>query len=410
MRILIVGVRNPPETFIVRKIKGLIASGFEVCAASSDLVPKNSGQPGLQWIQLPPSTGRLARLRSFLGHGLKGMVIRPHSVAKALESVSGRSRKWEYADIASRLAGCRPDLVHFEWNLAAVQYLPLFDWLGAPVVISCRGSQVLVIPHTGEKKEETAEISRTFAKAAAVHCVSESVKQAAIELGLEPQKGIVIRPAVDPDFFAPPPQKSSTDTLRLITSSTPGWVKGPEYALMAVRKLLDAGLKVKFQWIGGGSKADQQRLLYTIHDLGLVDIMELPGKQSPEQVRDSLQQADVFLLSSVSEGISNAALEAMSCGIPVVTSDCGGMREVITNGMDGFITPLRDPAAMAEAMCRLATHPELREQMGLAAREKILGNFTLDIQQHQWQALYKSVIQKKRTAPAEAAAVSLLSQ
>ena len=395
MRILIIGVRNPPETFLARKIQGLVASGFEVLAASTDPVPSSSGQPGLRWIQLPPSTGRAAQLRSFLRHGWNGFV-RPRSVWQALRAARGEARLWEYADIASRLAGLFPQVVHFEWNLTAVQYLPLFEWLQAPVVISCRGSQILVAPHNTERSRETAGIAATFSRAAAVHCVSESVKRAALSLGLEPSKAIVIPPAVDPGFFTPPSVRNATGPFRVVTSSTPGWVKGPEYALLAMRSLVDAGVDVRFRWIGGGNKADRQRLLYTVHDLGLADRVELPGKQSPEQVREALQQADAFLLSSVSEGISNAALEAMSCGLPVVTADCGGMREVITDGVEGWITPLRDASAMGEALERLALQPVLRERMGAAARQRILQGFTLELQQRRWQALYESLLPKEK--------------
>ncbi len=105
-------------------------------------------------------------------------------------------------------------------------------------------------------------------------------------------------------------------------------------------------------------------MLYTIHDLGLEGCVRLVGQLSADAVRQRLQNADAFLLSSVSEGLSNAALEAMACGLPVVATDCGGMREAITNGVEGLIIPVRDAPALAVALERLWRDPVLRLRVG----------------------------------------------
>jgi glycosyltransferase involved in cell wall biosynthesis len=151
------------------------------------------------------------------------------------------------------------------------------------------------------------------------------------------------------------------------------WVKGGEYALLALRQLADAGLNFDFQIIGDGP--EKARILYTITDLGLEDHITMLGKLPPSSVRQHLQKADAFLLSSLSEGISNAVLEAMACGLPVVTTDCGGMREAVTDGVEGFVVPVRDPSTMAEKLSSLAQDPALRERMGKAARVRILKDF-----------------------------------
>ena len=118
---------------------------------------------------------------------------------------------------------------------------------------------------------------------------------------------------------------------------------------------------MRFEIIGDGP--DRQRVLYTIHDLGLQECVRLLGKLAPDEVLHRLQQADAFLLSSLSEGISNAALEAMACGVPVVTTDCGGMREAVTDGEEGFVVPVRDAESMANALMKLAGDAGLRERM-----------------------------------------------
>jgi glycosyltransferase involved in cell wall biosynthesis len=145
-----------------------------------------------------------------------------------------------------------------------------------------------------------------------------------------------------------------------------------------------------------GDGPEHQRLLYTIQDLGLEGSVRLRGRLSPTGVRQRLQAADAFLLSSLSEGLSNAALEAMACGLPVVTTDCGGMREAITDGIEGLITPVRDAAALALALERLWQIPDLRQRMGEAGRRRILSDYTLKRQIDQFVDLFWIIRRSKR--------------
>jgi colanic acid/amylovoran biosynthesis glycosyltransferase len=138
-----------------------------------------------------------------------------------------------------------------------------------------------------------------------------------------------------------------------------------------------------------GQGPEEQRLRYTIHDLGLEEQVQLLGKQPPEVVRTYLQAADAFLLSSLSEGIANAALEAMACGVPVVTTDCGGMREAVTHSVEGWLTPVRQPVAMAQALQKLWEDPALRPQMGTAGRHRVVKDFNLDQQISQFLDLFQ---------------------
>lgn len=284
-----------------------------------------------------------------------------------------------------------PDIVHFEWNSAAIYYLPLFTIWNCPVVISCRGRQVNILTHLPHNTDYIRRLTETFQRAAAVHCVSEAIKWEAMQYGLDPAKAWVIRPAVDPTFFCPPQEKPALGgTFHIVSTGSLIWRKGYEYALFAVRKLVDAGIPVSYEIIGDGP--EKQRVLFTIDDLQLHGHVHLPGKLSPQQVRDRLQLADVFLLSSLSEGISNAVLEAMACGIPVVTTDCGGMREAVSDGVEGFIVPLRDTDLMAQRLRTLWEDRDLRGRMGYAGRQRILREFTLDRQINQFLSMYRSVI------------------
>ena len=163
--------------------------------------------------------------------------------------------------------------------------------------------------------------------------------------------------------------------------------------LIALKLLVDAGVDAELHIIGEGP--ERQHITFTIHDLGLVDCVVLHGRQSPDEVRDQLRSADVFVLSSLSEGIANAVLEGMSCGLPVVTTDCGGMREAVTDGEEGFVIPVRDPQSMAAALEILAHDPDLRRRMGQAGRARVIKDFHMQDHVDAFISLFESTAADK---------------
>jgi glycosyltransferase involved in cell wall biosynthesis len=391
LHILIIGLGWPPETFLARLIRGLVAADVHVTVA----LPKRPGKdwdslPNLDWLRIPVGQGAGAMRLLRTGKALAGATIRSPRTAARLVRQMTLDREG-IVQLQRRLSflGRTWDLIYIPWNAAAIDNLPLFDI--APVVISCRGAQINIVPHNPKRPELHAGLRETFHRAAAVHCVSEAILLEAEHYGLERQKARIINPAVDPGFFRPPsPGPPVTlSPFRLITTGSLIWRKGYEYLLSAVRLLVDRGIPLQLDIIGDG--AERQRVIYTIHDLGLADHVTLLGRLPPNQVLPRLQQADAFVLSSLSEGISNAVLEAMACGLPVVTTDCGGMKEAVSDGVEGFVVPIRQPQAMASALEMLWMDAALRERMGRAGRERILGAFTLQQQIEAFVQLFYEV-------------------
>jgi glycosyltransferase involved in cell wall biosynthesis len=101
-----------------------------------------------------------------------------------------------------------------------------------------------------------------------------------------------------------------------------------------------------------------------------------PGTRVPEL----LPALDVFLFTSVprSEGVPTAVLEAMACGLPVVATDVGGIREAVEDGVTGSIVPPLNPTTIARATLRLLHDPELRARMGSEARRRAVERFDVE--------------------------------
>jgi glycosyltransferase involved in cell wall biosynthesis len=114
-----------------------------------------------------------------------------------------------------------------------------------------------------------------------------------------------------------------------------------------------------------------------------------------EDVRPLLQAADVLVLPSDSEGLPLSILEAMSCGLPCVATRVGGIPEVISDGQNGILIPVRDPDRLVEAILKILLDPTIRESMGKRSRERILENYSLEKIAIQTSTLYQKVLQEK---------------
>lgn len=138
--------------------------------------------------------------------------------------------------------------------------------------------------------------------------------------------------------------------------------------------------------IGDGILFEETK--FQVHEMGLQERVHLPGSIS--NPFPSLKAADIFAFPSNFEGLPNAVLEAMSCGLPVVTTDYWGEpRDLIREGVDGFIVPRDDVGGLTTALRDLMNDAKKRKTMGLNARQ-VLQRFTENEIIDEWEALLQS--------------------
>jgi len=121
-----------------------------------------------------------------------------------------------------------------------------------------------------------------------------------------------------------------------------------------------------------------------IRSLGLTGKAFLRGFSS--DVHKDIRDAEMFVLSSDYEGLSNALLEAMMMGMPCISTDCAGSDEVLKDGENGLLVPVKDEEALYKAMLSMADDPALRERLGQAAKETSR-SFHIDEVMKQWEQL-----------------------
>ncbi|MGD0698096.1 MAG: N-acetyl-alpha-D-glucosaminyl L-malate synthase BshA [Terriglobia bacterium] len=117
------------------------------------------------------------------------------------------------------------------------------------------------------------------------------------------------------------------------------------------------------------------------------------GKQN--QVQSLLNCGDALLLPSELESFGLAALEGMACGVPAICSKVGGVPEVITDGVEGYLVPVGDVNTMAVRALEILTNPDRRAQMGEAARARALNQFCSSKIIPQYESLYRQVLDNK---------------
>jgi glycosyltransferase involved in cell wall biosynthesis len=133
----------------------------------------------------------------------------------------------------------------------------------------------------------------------------------------------------------------------------------------------------------------QRQLEKQVERLGLQDRVFLPGLA--DDIEAELRASSVFALSSIHEGLPMALAEAMACGVPCVAFDCApGVREIVTDGVDGIVVPPRNVEALAEGLDRLMRDEDLRRRYGAAARESVR-KFAPDAVLAQWEDVFTLV-------------------
>lgn len=130
--------------------------------------------------------------------------------------------------------------------------------------------------------------------------------------------------------------------------------------------------------------------------LGLQDRISFLGAR--DDIPAILGASDVGLLCSHEEGFSNAILEGMASGLPMIVTDVGGNAEAVVDGVTGLVVPARDPVRLADAIVRLASDVALRQRFGDAGRLRVIEHFGLQPFVHGHDQLYRDLLDGKRVS------------
>lgn len=197
-------------------------------------------------------------------------------------------------------------------------------------------------------------------------------------------KTVVSFPGVDEQFFSPLPKPVPRSKFRVCFTGRVELAKGAAYLLEAWKRLALPNAELV---LAGEIRPEMRSLLKTYAD----STMRTTGFLSAAELLRYYRESDLFVLPSVNEGLAQVLLEAMASGLPVVASDLSGAGDCVTEGVEGFVTPVRDVERLAAAILWCYDHREETRGMGRAARRRIEGQFTLSHYNQRMIALYRSL-------------------
>lgn len=259
----------------------------------------------------------------------------------------------------------RPDFLH-------AHYACSFGLIGAlsgfhPYVLSVWGSDVYNYPQQGSLYRHLL----TFTLRKADHILSTSHCMAR-ETHKYTSKPIDVTPfGVDMKRFAPVTATDKPATFVVGNVKTLKYCYGIDTLIRAFAIVHQRHPDTDMRLLIAGTGPDRDQLVALSEELNVRPLVNFLGFIPNLELPKLYAKFDVSVSLSREESFGVVAVEAMSCACPVVTSDAEGFSEVVDHGVTGFVVPKDNPEAAAEAIERFINHPELREQMGKAARQRV---------------------------------------
>jgi len=260
---------------------------------------------------------------------------------------------------------------------------------GVPVILRTRNNTNYWM---SSKERKLGRILNRFLTATVCNC--QAARQAVLrDERPEPSSVVVIENGIDLTRFQPRPHVRQTGDDRKVGMVTSlRTIKGYDLFLRAAAQLLASHPDVTFHLAAATNSKHATRLQGMVRDLELGERLIYHGPVA--DVPAFLATLDLAVLSSRSEGMSNAIMEYMAMQLPIVATNVGGIPELIRDGIDGLLVP-PDAGALANAMTRLLDHPQLAQTLAFSARQKLDASFSMVHAAQRWARWYEQLLEAR---------------
>lgn len=333
-------------------------------------------------------------------------IVDPDVPCLALHKKSGKD--WScYFRLWKALRKLKPDLVH-TYNFGALDVAPVARIAGARRIVHGERGRDAGDPRGESRKYR--QLRRWMAPFIDRYlAVSRDLHDWLIEkVGIDPSRVVWIPNGIEVDRFAVAPAEKLVRPL-LDSFAPPGTiligtvgrldpVKDQAGLLSAFNLLRESlpGVRERLRLVIVGEGPQRATLEAQIADLGLAAQVCLLGNR--DDVPALLPEFDIFVLSSIAEGMPGVVLEAMAAGLPVVATEVGGVGEVVSPEITGLLVPAGNPAALAGALANYVTHEDLRARHGGAGRKLVEARFRVNGMVSAYAALYDELLGQRAPA------------
>jgi len=288
------------------------------------------------------------------------------------------------------------DIIHAHWTPSGLIGLIIGKLYRKPVVLTIRGSEINI------RRELLKKISKyVFSKVDQLTAASYNLAEAAVKFGVPESKIEMVLNGIDTEKFRP---YNKMEIRRKLNLPQKGKIvifiglliptKGPDYLLKAIPEVVRADKDVQFIFVGRGRLKDD--LIKSAEKMGVKNRVRFVPNKPPDEIPYWLNAADIFVLPVTFDARPNIILEAMACGIPVVSSDIKGIRELIRDGETGFLIPAKNSQKLAEKILFLLADENARNKTGEAGRNFILkSGLTWEAYSKKIANFYTNLIRKK---------------
>lgn len=210
---------------------------------------------------------------------------------------------------------------------------------------------------------------------------SEAIREMLVADGVPLERTVTVHEGIDVDRIVSTPAVNVHEALWLphhapLVGNVAALVphKGLRYLIEAAHLVLREVPDARFVIFGEGEL--REHLEHLVHEHRLEKHVLLPGFRT--DVTGCIKGLDLFVMSSVTEGLGTSLLDAMACAKPIVATRTGGIPEVVADGVNGILVPPRDAPALARAIVALLEDTSRRDQFGRAALSRVREHFTVD--------------------------------
>lgn len=343
MRVAIFSGGIVTPTFIQRLINGLSEADTQIVIFGNE----NGKVPNYHHkVKVIPNPKGIKGHALFLFRFFKALIICPVRV----KQYASYYKNWPWHSVGAWKTWQRhlpvilnlPDVFHLQWALGTEYWIFLKKLYGVKFVVSLRGAHINYSPLFDPSLK--VEYQQSFPLVDSFHAVSKAIGNETCLYGATPNQIQIIYSGLNLNDFTFTVKKGidRNKPIKIISVGRPHWKKGYRYALDAINALRNKGYNIHYTIVGGLSPEQWHQR----HQLHLSESVHVIQRLPFHEVKNCMANADILLLPSVEEGIANVVLESMALGTLVVSSNCGGMEEVVRNGVTGFVFPLRDVDAM----------------------------------------------------------------
>ncbi|WP_242117959.1 glycosyltransferase [Aestuariivivens sediminicola] len=372
------------ETFFISKIKGLQANGFKVTMFVQDR------EPGFNLCPVKVA------VKVYKRNIIKQIFVIIFELLKAiphlnrflnffrLEKGAGRSFKrcLKNAYFNAHILSAQVDWLHFGFATLAIGSEHVARAMGTKMAVSFRGFDLDVFPlkHPGCYDLLWHRVDQ-------VHSISAYLLQTAYTQGLPKTVPYqIITPALTFPILEDRPFEKPK-AWHIVTVARLHWIKGLQTTLEAMAILKAMEINFRYDIVGDGH--DYEALKFAIHQLGLSEQVRLMGKRSHFDTLNLLNQADIYVQFSFSEGFCNAVLEAQALGMLCVVSNAGGLSENIIDGKTGWIVKNRSSKELARTLEYVMQLPgEQKIRVKNQAKERVIKEFNIGKQKTKFMNFY----------------------